>query len=128
MECQVKEIGEALAKDESYSDNVRFTMTWNCLMMVVFLLFHFALFSRTEDLDTWYKVGKGFPIMLIAEIVFALINFILIGTSVCAGESYGSAAIISSVAILIINGATLVLGILYFLAKTKTDDPAAVEQ
>ena len=122
LTCKVIKKLEYEAKDESYSDNVRFTMTWNCVMMVVFLICHFSLFSRPDSIDTYQKLGVAFPIMLIAEIIFALINFILIGTSICNDGGHAGAAIVSSLAILIINGAILVGGILYFLGKSKSPD------
>jgi len=36
------------AKDEDYSEWVRFTMLWNCNMMSVYLVLHYLLFSRPE--------------------------------------------------------------------------------
>ena len=119
LECRVKEELEHKAKKEDFSDNVRFTMSWNCFMIVVFLIFHFVLFTRPDSMKMMENMGMAFPIMLIAEIVFALINFILIGTSICNDGSHGTSAILSSLAILIINGVILTLGILYYLAKTK---------
>lgn len=97
-------------------------MTWNCVMIVIYMICHFILFSRPEDIKTFYTFGKVFPIMLIAEIIFALINFILIGTSICNDGGHGGAAIVSSIAILIINGVTLGVGIFYYLAKTKSPE------
>lgn len=117
--CKVKEERAFKLKNESFSDNVRFTMTWNCFMITAFLVCHFMLFARPESIRTFHNFGLAFPIMLILEIVFALINFILIGTSICNDGGHGVSAILSSLAIIIINGVTLALGILYFLAKTK---------
>lgn len=120
LECKAKEESAHKAKNESFSDNVRFTITWNCFMIIGYLVCHYNLFARPEDKSIFTNFSVAFPIMLIAEIVFALINFILIGTSICNDGAHGVAAILSSLAILIINGATLAGGIVYFLAKTRT--------
>ena len=60
-----------------------------------------------------------FGVLLVLEIAFSLINFILIGVSICNTEQMAVAGIMSSLAILIINAGTLVASIVYFLAKTK---------
>jgi len=52
--------------------------------------------------------------------VAAIAIFIVVGVSICNGESYGVVAILSSLSILVINGLTLVLGAIYFLSKTRT--------
>ena len=60
------------------------------------------------------------------EIVVALILFIVIGVSECNTENYGIAAILSSLAIVIVNGLTLALGIVYFLSKTRVPSAARI--
>ena len=60
-----------------------------------------------------------YAVVVALEIAVALILFIVIGVSVCNTEPYGIAAILSSLAIVIVNGLTLTLGIVYFLSKTR---------
>lgn len=88
-------------------------------MICVFLALHFTLYSRPESYALFKAVGIAFAVIVCIEIAVSLILFIVIGVSICNGEAYGVAAVLSSLAILIINGLTLVLGILYFLSKTR---------
>lgn len=88
-------------------------------MIVAYLLLHFGLFSRHEDYERFKRWGVVFGVVTCLEIAFALINFILIGTSICNDEPMATAGILSSLAILIINSATVITSAVYFLSKTK---------
>ena len=97
-------------------------------MICLFLALHFALFQRPEDYRVFKALGVAYAIVVCIEIAVALILFIVIGVSECNTESYGVAAILSSLSIVVINGLTLVLGIIYFLSKTRvTSGRVAVE-
>ena len=98
-------------------------------MICLYLALHFALFQRPEDYRIFKAIGVAYAIIVCIEIVVALILFIVIGVSECNSEAYGVAAILSALAIVVVNGLTLVLGIIYFLSKTrKSSGRVAVEQ
>ena len=88
-------------------------------MMAIFLMMHFGLFSRHENYERFKRWGAIFSVIVALEIAFSLINFILIGVSICNDGAMAVAGILSSLAILIINSCVLVGSILYFLGKTR---------
>jgi hypothetical protein len=94
-------------------------MTWNLIMIGTFLVLHFILFSRPRSLPFFQKVGVVFPIVLTLEIVFAIINFILIQNSICNEGKFATCGILSSIVIIVINFGTLVASLVYFFKKTN---------
>ena len=118
--CTYKEDLEAAAKGEETTDGIRTAILWNLFMICLFLALHFVLYQRPEEYATFKAVGVIFVVACALEIAGALIIFIVVGVSICNSEAYGVAAILSSLAILIINALTLVLGTIYFLSKTRT--------
>ena len=118
--CTYKEDMEAAAKGEETTDGIRTAILWNLFMICLFLALHFALYQRPDEYATFKTVGVIFVVVCALEIAAALIIFIVVGVSICNGEAYGIAAILSSLAIVIVNALTLVLGTIYFLSKTRT--------
>ena len=118
--CTYKEDMEAAAKGEETTDGIRTAILWNLFMICLFLALHFVLYQRPDEYATFKTVGVIFVIVCALEIAAALIIFIVVGVYICSSEAYGVAAILSSLAILIINALTLVLGTIYFLSKTRT--------
>ena len=119
LSCIAEAEMKATLEGEETTDAVRDAVNYNLFMICLYLALHFALYMRPESYDTFKMLGIVFAVVVCLEIVVALILFIVIGVSVCNTEQYGIAAILSSLAILVINGLTLVLGILYFLSKTR---------
>lgn len=105
--------------NEEHDNNLRFAMFWNCVMMVIYLALHYTLFSRPDDVALFKKIGYVFPVVCCLEIIFAVINVILAGISICLGEMYGTAALVSSLAIIAINLFTIVGSTVYFCVKTR---------
>ena len=126
--CQATVIETSLLAKEEVTDWVRFTMAWNCVMIAIYLVLHFALFARPESTSSFHRVGVIFPIVLLLEIIFAVINFILIGVSTCNSGGFATSAILSSLAIIIINGGVLAGSLVTFFAKTKTNTGQVVQQ
>ena len=118
--CTYKEDLEAAAKGEETTDGIRTAILWNLFMICLFLALHFWLFQRPDEYETFKKLGVIFVIVCAIEIAAALVIFIVVGVSICNSEAYGIAAVLSSLAIVIINALTLVLGTIYFLSKTRT--------
>ena len=89
-------------------------------MICLFLALHFALYQRPDEYSTFKTLGPIFVVVCTLEIAAALVIFIVVGVSICNSKSYGVVAILSSLAIIIINALTVVLGTMYFLSKTRT--------
>ena len=94
-------------------------MFWNCVMMAIYLALHFTLFSRPASYRWFKRIGYIFAVVCSLELGFASVNLILAGISICNGEMWGAAAIVSSLAIIAINLFTIVTSTLYFCVKTR---------
>ena len=105
--------------EESHDDYLRFAMFWNSVMMVVYLALHYTLFARPESYSMFKRIGYVFSIVCCLEIAFAAVNVILAGISICIGEMWGVAAIVSSLAIISVNLFTIVGATVYFCVKTR---------
>ena len=66
-------------------------------------------------------MGIAFGVVLALQIVFSLLNFIFVGISICNDGAFATATNISSLAVLVISAFTLISGIIFFLARTKTN-------
>lgn len=102
-------------------------MFWNAIMMVIYLAMHYTLFARPESYRTFKNVCYAFAVILSLELAFAAFNLILAGISICNGEGWGVAAMVSSLAIIVVNLFTIVTASLYFCVKTRVA-PAQVRQ
>ena len=118
--CVYQEEQEAAAKGEETTDGIRTAILWNLFMICLFLALHFALYQRPDEYSTFKTLGPIFVVVCTLEIAAALVIFIVVGVSICNSKSYGVVAILSSLAIIIINALTVVLGTMYFLSKTRT--------
>ena len=127
LKCIQQEEIAAASRGEEITDMVRTAIMYNMFMICLYLALHFTLFQRPEDYKTFKIVGYAYAIVVTVEIAVALILFIVIGVSECNTEAYGVAAILSSLAIVIVNGLTLALGIIYFLSKTRLPSAARIE-
>ena len=119
LSCRFTEVKIHEEKGESWDDYLRFAMFWNSVMMVVYLAMHYTLFSRPESVKTFKRCGIAFAVVLSLEVIFASINLILAGISICNGEGWGVAAIVSSLGIIVINLFTIITSSLYFCIKTR---------
>ena len=117
--CKFKEIAEAKIRNEDYEDHIRSAMFYNCVMMAIFLGLHYTVFARPDSYRTFKIVGYVFAVVLAIECIVGVVNFILVGISICNDEAYATAALISSIAIVLVNLFTLIGGCLYFTAKTR---------
>ena len=110
----------AAEPDVDHDDNLRFAMFWNSIMIVIYLGLHYTLFARPESYNRFKQIGYIFAVVCCLEIVFAAFNLIAAGISICNSETWGGAAIISSLAIIAINLFTVVGSSVYFCIKTRT--------
>ena len=117
--CKFREVAEHKIKNEDYSDEVRSVMAYNCTMMAIFLGLHYTVFARPDSYRTFKIVGYIFAVVLGIECIVGVAGFVLVGISICNDEKYATAAIISSLAIILINLVTLCGAIGYFGAKTR---------
>ena len=117
--CNFKEIAEHKIKDEDYFDEVRGVMSYNCIMMAVYLGLHYTIFARPDSYRTFKIVGYVFAVVLGIECIMAVMGFVMVGLSICNTEAYATAALLSSVAIILINLVTLLGATAYFGAKTR---------
>ena len=117
--CKFKEAAEHKLKNEDYTDHIRSAMFYNCVMMAIYLGLHYTVFSRPDSYRTFKIVGYVFAVVLGIECIGGVINFILVGISICNTESYATAALISSIAIILINLVTLLGAIAYFGNRTR---------
>ena len=117
--CKFREEAEHKAKNEDYDDHIRSAMFYNCVMMAIYLGLHYTVFARPDSYRTFKIVGYVFAVVLAIECIVGIVNFILVGISICNSEAYATAALISSIAIVIINLVTLIGGSVYFTAKTR---------
>ena len=63
-------------------------------------------------------MGIIFPIVLVLEIIFAVINFYLIQESICNEGPFATCGILSSIVVIVINTGTLVASLIYFFSNT----------
>ena len=117
--CKFREVAEHKIKNEDYSDEVRSVMAYNCTMMAIFLGLHYTVFARPDSYRTFKIVGYIFAVVLGIECIVGVAGFVLVGISICNDEKYATAAILSSLAIILINLVTLCGAIGYFGAKTR---------
>ena len=117
--CNFREVAEHKARNEDYDDHIRSAMFYNCVMMAIYLGLHYTVFARPDSYRTFKIVGYVFAVVLAIECIVGIANFILVGISICNSESYATAALISSLAIVLINLITLIGGCIYFTAKTR---------
>ena len=94
-------------------------MAYNCAMMAIYLGLHYTVFARPESYRTFKIVGYVFSVVLAIECIVGVVNFVLVGISICNDESYATAALLSSIAIILINLVTLCGAVGYFGAKTR---------
>ena len=118
--CTATEEAAKELAGEDYEDWIRFTMLWNCNMMSIYLILHFILFSRPESYNRFQRLGVIFSIILCFEVVFALVNFILIGNSICNDDDYATSGILSSIVIIVVNLFTVIGSSIFFFIKTRT--------
>lgn len=116
--CSITEAARLDAKNEEFSDYVRACIQWNCIMMVVYLVLHFNLFARPEDIRSFRRLGVAYSVVLAIEIVGAVATMIATGISICNDGSFASAAILTSVAIIVVNLFTLIGTSVFFQWKT----------
>lgn len=117
--CKFREEAEHKIKNEDYSDEVRSVMAYNCTMMAIFLGLHYTVFARPDSYRTFKIVGYIFAVVLGIECIVGVAGFVLVGISICNDEKYATAAILSSLAIILINLVTLCGAVGYFGAKTR---------
>ena len=117
--CKFKEIAEHKIKNEEYTDEIRSAMAYNCVMMAIYLALHYTVFARPDSYRTFKIVGYIYAVVLALECIGGVINFVLVGISICNDESYATAALLSSIAIILINLVTLCGAVGYFGAKTR---------
>ena len=117
--CNFKKIAEHKIKNEDYEDHIRSAMFYNCVMMAIYLGLHYTVFARPESYRTFKIVGYIFAVVLAIECIVGVINFILVGISICNTESYATAALLSSIAIILINLVTLLGAVGYFGNRTR---------
>ncbi len=104
--------------DKEYNDNVRNAMLLNGVMMALFLLLHFYLFSRPAKVNTFKTLGVFFTIVLVLGLITSVMSIAMVGNSICNDGEVAAAVYVSSFAILAINLITLVGAIIYFFVKT----------
>ena len=94
-------------------------MSYNCIMMAIYLALHYTVFARPESYRTFKIVGYVFAVVLAIECIVGVVNFVLVGISICNTESYATAALLSSIAIILINLVTLCGAVAYFGNRTR---------
>ena len=94
-------------------------MTYNSIMMAIYLGLHYTVFARPESYRTFKIVGYIYAIVLAIECIVGVVNFILVVISICNTESYATAALISSIAVIFRNLVTLLGAIAYFGNRTR---------
>ena len=117
--CKFKEIADHKVKNENYTDEIRSVIFYNCVMMAIYLGLHYTVFARPDSYRHFKIVGYIFAVVLAIECIVGVVNFVLVGISICNNESYATAALLSSIAIILINLVTLLGAIAYFGSKTR---------
>ena len=112
---------ENLQKNESkeITDQIRLAIQINLTMFCLFLLFHFIIFSRPESYRLFKRWGVVFSVVIAIQIFIGVATFIMTGISVCNDGEMGGAALLSSLALIIINLGTLIFAVIYFGSKTR---------
>jgi len=116
--CSITEAARLDAKNEEFSDYVRNCIQINCIMMVVYLVLHFNLFARPDDDQTFRRLGVVYSVILAIEIFGAVATMIFTGISICNDGAFAGAAILTSVAIIVVNLFTLIGTSVFFQLKT----------
>ena len=108
-------------------DYTRFVIGINQILMYVFVLAYFTLYTKPRRTKRQIKaVAIGLPIWLILTILVGMINFILSGWSYCKDKSYGSAAVMSTIAVFVVTLMTLVISLIIFFVNSGSDNKARV--
>ncbi len=87
-------------------------------MMCIYMLCHFGVFARTDSYNTFKRLGIVYTVVLFLEIFGAVATAGFASDSICKDESLGTAAIMTSAAIIVINLFTLIASSIYFQTKT----------
>ena len=75
----------------------------NGIVIVLYLMLHFALFSRPES-QSWYALlGILFPIACNVGIIVAIISLIIAGGSICNEGRVATSVFVSSIVIILNN-------------------------
>ena len=118
---------EVAENKDDLVDHTRFVIGMNQVLMYIFVLAYFSLYTKSRRTKRQIRaVAIGLPLWLILSIVAGLMNFILYGRSHCKDKSYGSAAIISTIALLVITLMTLLGSLLIFFKNSGGDNKARV--
>ena len=108
-------------------DHTRFIIGINQILMYIFILAYFTLYTKPRRTKRQIRaVTIGLPIWLILTILVAVMNFILYGMSHCKDKSYGSAAIMSTLAVLVVTSLTLAISLIIFFVNSGSDNKARV--
>lgn len=83
-------------------------------MMCIYLACHFGVFARTRSYSTFRRLGIVYTVVLFLEIFGAVATAGFAGGSICKDESLGTAAIMTSAAIIVVNLFTLISASIYF--------------
>ncbi len=83
-------------------------------MMCIYLACHFGVFARTRSYSTFRRLGIVYTVVLFLEIFGAVATAGFAGASICKDESLGTAAIMTSAAIIVVNLFTLISASIYF--------------
>ena len=118
---------EVAENKDDLVDHTRFVIGMNQVLMYIFVLAYFSLYTKSRRTKRQIRaVAISLPIWLILSILAGLMNFILYGRSHCKDKSYGSAAIISTIALLVITLMTLLGSLLIFFKNSGGDNKARV--
>ena len=118
---------EVAENKDDLVDHTRFVIGMNQVLMYIFVLAYFSLYTKPRRTKRQIRaVAIGLPLWLILSILAGLMNFILYGRSHCKDKSYGSAAIISTIALLVVTLMTLLGSLLIFFKNSGGDNKARV--
>ena len=120
--CEYSTIGTKETAGEDYSDNVRNAMLLNGIMMALYLLLHFYLFSRPETSNAFKTLGVFYTIVLVLGLITSVISIVMVGNSICNDGKVATSVYVSSFAIIVVNLVTLVGALIFFFCKTANKD------
>ena len=112
---------------DDLKDFTRFIIGLNQILMYVFVICYFVLYTMPRRTKRQIRTVAIFmPILWILSILAGLMNFMLYGASHCSDKSYGVAALISTVALLVLTVIELATSLFIFCKYSGSDNKSRV--
>ena len=124
-ECKV--LMEGAENKDDLKDFTRFIIGINQVLMYLFVVCYFTLYTKPRRTKRQIRLVSIFmPLLWIISVLVGLMNFMLYGASHCNDKSYGMAALISTIALLLITVITMVVSLIVFCKYSGTDNKSRV--